>query len=61
MVSKNVAHDVQILPDNQDFYGAHFQSFERVVNTKTELAGVLRNLIKIFACNKKKNKKLKCT
>jgi uncharacterized protein YktA (UPF0223 family) len=44
---EHVAHNVQILPTNENFNSAKFQCFQRIVDTKAVLARILADFIKV--------------
>lgn len=46
-IAKDVAGDVQALPDDQGLHGTKFEGLEGVVDTEAVLAGILADLVEV--------------
>lgn len=47
-VTKDVARDIEVLPDDKRLNSAEFESLERVLDTVAVLPGVLADLIEVL-------------
>ena len=47
VVFQHVSCDLEVLPYDERFHGAHFQGLQGVVHTEAVFACVLRNFIKV--------------
>ena len=47
-VTEDVTRDIKVLPYDQSLDGSEFERLERVFDTKTILASILADFIKVF-------------